>query len=105
MHADKSHSGLSFALSVPFLLLALLMFIASGFVIRMLPIPEAYFGVFDFTLPYAALGLTYWAILHLSGYLRPRTPWREIELVITAFVMLGVSSWLRVVILSIPNGM
>ncbi len=95
--------------SVTFFLVALLTFVASKFVIWMLPVltpttGEAYFRA-DFILPCAALWLTYWAIFHASSYLRPRTMWRELELIIPAFVLVCVSWWIRVFVLALRYGM
>jgi hypothetical protein len=104
-HERTTHSGLSFAWSLAFLLLALAAFIGSGFAVRMFPALTPWIGLVDGVPSFAALWLTYWAIVHSSAYLRPRNLWRELELVVTAFVLLCLSCWFRVVILSIGHGM
>jgi hypothetical protein len=89
--------GTSVSGAVTLVVLAFLAFVASGFVIRESPAftpatDGAHFRA-DFIFPGAALWLAYWAIFCSSAYLRPRTVWRQLELVITALVLVCISFW------------
>jgi hypothetical protein len=105
----KTSAGLSSAWSVVLFATALLVFIASGLAIRRFPAltpsdSDAFMRV-DLIFPCVGLWFTYWAIFHASAYLRPRTVLRELELFIPAFVLLCVSWWIRVIVLTLGHGM
>jgi hypothetical protein len=108
-HERRVKGGTLVSRSFTLFVLAFLAFVANGFVIREFPAfrlstAEAYFRA-DFFFPCAALWLIYWAIFHFSAYLRPRTVWRELELVATALVLVSLSCWLRTIFLSLRYGM
>ena len=101
MQADRIRHGVPIGWTILLFAAALLLFVLSAFAIRRIPAfagqPPG-FVLADFLLPCLALWIVYWAIFHFSAYLRPRTLWREVGLVVLASGLVPLSWWIRVIV-------
>jgi hypothetical protein len=108
MRRIDQRAVLSTTSSVLAAVVALALFVASGFAVRRFrwfwSSGDTYV-LLDFVLPGLLLWATYWAIFHASPYLRPRTLWREFGFLVLSLGLAQISWWVRVVVLGSVSGM
>jgi hypothetical protein len=108
MRSTDQRAALSTASSILAAVVALALFVASGFAIRRFPSitsSASTYVLLDFVLPGSLLCAAYWAILHASPYLRPRTLWREFGFLVLSLGLAQISWWIRVAVLGSVYGM
>ncbi|MEY2510688.1 MAG: hypothetical protein QOE26_1451 [Verrucomicrobiota bacterium] len=108
MRRPDQKAVLSTTSSILAAVVALALFVASGFAVRRFAsfAPSAGTYVFlDFILPGSLLWAAYWAVFHASPYLRPRTLWREFGFLVLSLGLAQISWWVRVAVLGSVYGM